>query len=219
MRVESANYLVLAVFAVFSQAWAISLIGLAVFLGSVWLDTRASRNNRAWGNYLTRDSGDRTVRIVPDLSRRLDGSDPLLVPRVYLDRLSDAEMDALLARQEAPLSRWPLPLALAVLFALTILGVKLTPPSLAPLVYVAGMLCLWPLIVWHYRRLDAQADAKAVQATGDPATYIQALRNADRLMQEIPRRHRMSTWWLFPASLESRIAAITAANPPARDSG
>jgi hypothetical protein len=67
--------------------------------------------------------------------------------------------------------------------------------------------------------LDAQADAKAIQASGDPATYVQALRKADRLMQEIPPRHRMSTWWLFPVSLEARIAAITAANPRGRDSG
>ena len=71
------------------------------------------------------------------------------------------------------------------------------------------MLCIWALMVCVYRRLDAQADAKAIQTTGDPATYIQALVKADRLMQEIPRRQRMSTWWLFPASLEARIAAIT----------
>ena len=74
-------------------------------------------------------------------------------------------------------------------------------------------------MVCVYRRLDAQADAKAIQATGDPATYIQALVKADRLMQEIPRRLRMSTWWLLPVSLEARIAAITAGNPSARDSG
>jgi TRAP-type C4-dicarboxylate transport system permease large subunit len=215
MRIGSGRYyLVLAVIGAWAQVWAVFVIGFAAFLASAWLDSGAARKNRAWGERLKRYWGDRQVRIVPDLSRPLAARCPLLLPRVCLDRLSDAEVDALLARQAGKPIRWPLLLPIAILA-----GLCAVPRSLVPFASIASMLCIWALMVCVYRRLDAQADAKAIQTTGDPATYIQALVKADRLMQEIPRRQRMSTWWLFPASLESRIAAITVAIPPARDSG
>jgi protein-S-isoprenylcysteine O-methyltransferase Ste14 len=219
MRIHPVFYVALALAAAWCRAWVAVLVGLAVFLPSIWLHYRALRKGRSWEKRLSRDSGDRTVLIVPDLSRRLVGEDRVLLPQVCLDRLSDAEVDALLARQAARQSHWPLLSAFTISLFVLFFGFEAAPPSLAPLVAAASMLCFWALTVWAIRRLDAQADAKAIQATGDPATYIQAIVKADRLMQEIPPRHRMSTWWLFPASLESRIAAITAANPPARNSG
>jgi protein-S-isoprenylcysteine O-methyltransferase Ste14 len=209
MRIGPVSYTALVVFAACWGAWAVCLIGLVALAASIWLGSGAVRKGWACLKHLNRDSGDRTVLIVPDLSRRLGGNESLLLPRVCLDRLSDAEVDALLARQAASPSRWPPLLVLASLPLAFIVGSRAVPPSLAPFVSIACILCLWPLTVWAYRRLDAQADAKAIQATGDPATYIQAVVKADRLMQEIPSRHRMSTWWLFPATLESRIAAIT----------
>jgi hypothetical protein len=183
--------------------WA--TVSVLVVCACVWLYSSAEREERSsWGEDLKRGPGDRQVRIVPDLSRPLAARYPLLLPRVCLDRLSDAEVDALLARQAGKPIRWPLLLPIAILA-----GLCAVPRSLVPFASIASMLCIWALMVCVYRRLDAQADAKAIQTTGDPATYIQALVKADRLMQEIPRRQRMSTWWLFPASLEARIAAIT----------
>jgi len=119
-------------------------------------------------------------------------------------------VDALLARQTDKPIRWPSLLRIAFL-------ARLVPP-------IPGALRLHRQHALHlgtdgfalYRRLDAQRpDAKeAIQATGDPATYIQALVKADRLMQEIPRRLRMSTWWLLPVSLEARIAPSPLATRP-----
>jgi hypothetical protein len=220
IRIDPDAFLVLVVIAAFSEAWAFCVIGPVGFVAAIWLNSRASRKDRAWGAYVSGDSRARGALIVPNLSRRLAGTDSVrLLPRVCLERLSDAEVEALLARQAAPLSRWTQVLASVIPFCAVILGVWAAPPSLAPLLSITGPLCLWAGIVWVCRRLDAQADAKAIQATGDPASYIQALVKADRLMQEIPPRHRMSTWWLLPVSLEARIAAITAASPRARDSG
>jgi len=54
-------------------------------------------------------------------------------------------------------------------------------------------------------------DAKAVEAFRDPATYAQAIAKADDIMKEIPQSLRMSTWWLLPVSLRSRVAAIARA--------
>jgi hypothetical protein len=134
---------------------------------------------------------------------------PLVLPQAWLDRLGDEEIDALLARQEATVSDSP-PLIAGFVMALCapFVGTVLLPPFASAL-SAASLMCLWLCIVLVTRHFDRRADAKAVAATGDPATYIHAITKADRLMQEIPPRHRMSTWWLFPAPLQARIAAIT----------
>ena len=199
-------------------------VGFVVFVvcvigADIWLSLQAWPRELAWLESLDRGPGRTRVQVLPDHSRRLAVAHGLLLPRVYVERLNDAELDAILARQAAPDSpRIPLLPWMGTVLA-AVFGILAAPRSLAPIVSVAAVPCLWALIVLGARRMDAQADAKAIRATGDPATYIQAIVKSDGIMQEIPQRLRMSTWWLFPVSLEARIAARIAAITRARDNG
>jgi hypothetical protein len=218
VRISAAVFLLAVVqplaVAVRGSWWVVAGFVVFVVCGigtDIWLGLRATAKELTWVESLDRGPGRPRFRVLPDLSRRLAVTHGLLLPRLHLERLNDAEVDALLARQVAPHSpRIPLLPWLGTVLA-AVFGTLAAPMSLAPLVSVAALLCLWALTIRTTRRLDAEADAKAIQATSDPATYIQALVKADGLMKEIPRRLRLSTWWLFPASLEARVGAITRA--------
>lgn len=161
----------------------------------------------SWGEDRQLGSASSKVRVVPDLLHRINGTYQLLLPQVCSEQLSTAEIDALLARQSARTSDWPLRLCWLIP-VLAAFGNSSVPPMLRPVGAAASLVGGWAALSLCCRRLDRQADAKAIQATGDSDTFIQAITKANDLMREVPPRYRMSTWWLVPATLEARVAAI-----------
>lgn len=192
----------------FEYHWIAGLLALAVVsIYCGWAFKARERLRTTWGEDCQLGSASSKVRVVPDLSRRIDGAYQLLLPQVCLEHLSATEIDALLARQSARPSDWPLTLCWLIP-VLAAFGYGSVPSMLRPVGAAAALVGGWAALTLCCRRLDRQADASAVQATGDSATFIQAITKASVLLRAVPPRYRMSTWWLLPATLDARIAAI-----------
>ncbi|QOY90338.1 hypothetical protein [Paludibaculum fermentans] len=208
--------LIIALVQGFQYHWIsgiLALAAVAIYCG--WTFKAWERLWASWGEDHLHGSAGIKVRVVPDLSRRINGAYPLLLPQVCFEQLSAAEIDALLARQNARPSNRPLSLCW-LMPVLVAFGAGSAPPMLRPVVAAAGIVCGWAALTLCCRYLDRQADARAVRATGDSVTFIQAIAKANALMHEVPQRYRMSTWWLLPTSLEARIAAIARQTPQGR---